>query len=291
MTLAQLMMNTNMNPYISVIVAVFNGERTLSQCLESITQQTCRDIELIVIDGGSSDESVSILKRNDSLIQYWISQPDRGVYHAWNKALQHAKGEWVCFLGADDFFWNKHVLKRMLDLLDQVSPNVDLVYGQVMLLTSDGTPIYPIGQGWGDIGAQLKKMMCIPHPGSMHRRTLFESHGLFDEAYRIAGDYEMFLRAFVDNQTQEFFIPDFVTVGMRHGGLSSNPRNSLLALREMRIAQKMHGVALPSGTWILAIILVCTRLLVWRVLGEKNGKTVIDIARRMMGLPAYWSKV
>jgi glycosyltransferase involved in cell wall biosynthesis len=278
-------------PQITVIVAVYNAQLTLQQCLDSITQQTCRSIELIVIDGGSSDESVSILKRNASFIDYWISEPDRGVYHAWNKALQCAKGEWICFLGADDYFWDKHVLMRMLDLLDQVPQNVNLVYGQVMLLTTDGKPIYPIGQGWDDVGAQLQKIMCIPHPGSMHRRILFEKHGMFDEAYKIAGDYEMFLRAFVGNQTQTLFIPEFVTVGMRHGGLSSNPHNSLVALREMRNAQKKHGVGSPSRSWILAIIRVYARLFVWRVLGEKNGKWVIDVARRMMGLPAYWSKV
>lgn len=278
-------------PQITIIVAVYNAQLTLQQCLESITQQTCRSIELIVIDGGSSDESVPILKRNVSLIDYWISEPDRGVYHAWNKALQHAKGEWICFLGADDYFWDKHVLTRMLDLLGQVPPNVNLVYGQVMLLTTAGKPIYPIGQALEDTGAQLAQMMCIPHPGSMHRRSFFEKHGVFDETYRIAGDYEMFLRAFVGNESQALFIPDFVTVGMRHGGLSSNPHNSLVALREMRNAQKKHGVGLPSLPWILANIRVYARLFVWRVLGEKNGKWVIDVARRMMGLPAYWSKV
>lgn len=276
---------------VTVIVAVFNSESTLQQCLNSIIQQTSAKVQLVVIDGGSLDGSVGILKRNDSAVNYWISEPDRGVYHAWNKALQHAKGEWICFLGADDYFWDEHVLKRMLDLLDQVPKNVNLVYGQVMLLTADGKPIYPIGQGWEDIGAQLQKMMCIPHPGAMHRRILFEKHGVFDEAYRIAGDYEMLLRVFVGNETQALYIPDFITVGMRHGGLSSNPKNSILAMREMRNAQKKHGVGLPSCSWISAIIRVYARLFFWKVLGEKNGKRFIDFARRKIGLPAYWSKV
>jgi glycosyltransferase involved in cell wall biosynthesis len=278
-------------PLVSVIIAVFNGEKTLQQCIDSIVNQNTIGLEIIVVDGGSTDGTLQILKSNNSSIGYWVSEPDRGVYHAWNKALIKARGEWICFLGADDYFWNENVLARLTPLLCQTPLNVDLVYGQVMLLTTAGKPIYPIGQALDDTGAQLAQMMCIPHPGSMHRRSFFEKHGVFDEAYRIAGDYEMFLRAFVGNESEALFIPDFVTVGMRHGGLSSNPHNSLIALREMRNAQKKHGVGLPSRSWILAIIRVYARLFVWRVLGERNGKWIIDVARRMMGLPAYWSKV
>jgi glycosyltransferase involved in cell wall biosynthesis len=278
-------------PFISIIIAAFNCQRTLQQCIDSIVGQTFQNFEIIIIDGGSTDGTLQVLKFNSPSIGYWISEADRGVYHAWNKALKNATGEWICFLGADDYLWGENVLGRISTLLCQVPLNIDLVYGQVMLLTTAGKPIYPTGQAWEDTGAQLKQMMCIPHPGSMHRRSFFEDHGMFDETYRIAGDYEMFLRAFAGNESQALFIPDFVTVGMRHGGLSSNPHNSLVALREMRIAQKAHGVGWPSRAWILAIIRVYARMFVWRVLGEKNGKRVIDVARRMMGLPAYWSKV
>lgn len=278
-------------PRISVIVAVFNAQSTLQQCLDSVTQQTYKNIELIAIDGGSTDESVDILKRNDSKIDYWISEPDRGVYNAWNKALEKASGDWICFLGADDYFWDADVLTKMADQLSRVAKETPLVYGQVMLLTASGESMYPIGQAWPDIHEQLKKMMCIPHPGAMHRKSFFNDNGSFDESYKISGDYELLLRGFSKSEAKVSFVSDLITVGMRHGGLSSDPQNSLLAMWEIRRAQKKYYQGLPDRTWVWGLIRIYVRSLVWRVLGDVAGKRVMDAARRIKGLPPYWSKV
>jgi hypothetical protein len=281
----------NTAPRISVVVAVFNGQNTLQQCIDSIVGQRYAHIEIIVIDGGSTDATASILKTNDSLITYWVSEPDRGIYHAWNKALQKATGDWICFLGADDFFWAPSVLATMAGQLIQAPPDVQLVHGQVMLLSAAGEPLYPIGQAWPDVGKQLRKMMCIPHPGAMHRRSFFDRHGVFDETFRIAGDYEMLLRGFADDGAQAFFIQNLVTVGMRHGGVSSNPANSLAAMQETRKAQKKHSNSLPDSVWIWGVMRIYVRLLVWKLVGESTGKRILDLARRMKGLPPYWTKV
>ena len=90
-------------PLISIVVSVFNGADTLQQCIDSVTDQTYPAVELIVIDGGSTDGTREILLRNASKLAYWVSEPDRGIYHAWNKALVHAQGDWISFLGADDY--------------------------------------------------------------------------------------------------------------------------------------------------------------------------------------------
>jgi glycosyltransferase involved in cell wall biosynthesis len=278
-------------PRISVIIAVFNAQSTLQQCLDSVVQQAYKNVELIVIDGGSTDGSLEILNRNAATIHYWVSEPDRGIYHAWNKALQKASGDWICFLGADDYFWTQNVLANVASRLSQLRSNIQLAYGQVMLLTASGEPIYPIGQAWPDIGSQLKKIMCIPHPGTMHRRSFFDMNGNFDETYRIAGDYEIFLRGLTETVAEAVFIPDLIIVGMRHGGLSSNPANSLLAMHEMRLAQKKYGQRWPDKIWVLAMLRIYGRFLVWRLVGERAGKRMIDFARRVKGLPPYWSKV
>ena len=89
-------------PRISVVIAVYNGAQTIQRALDSIFEQTYRDLEVVVIDGGSTDGTQAILEHNASQIAYWVSEPDRGVYNAWNKALDHVTGDWVCFLGADD---------------------------------------------------------------------------------------------------------------------------------------------------------------------------------------------
>ena len=91
-------------PLISIIVAVYNGEKTLQRCIDSVFSQTYPHKELIIIDGGSTDGTVDILQTNNDKITYWKSEPDNGIYQAWNKALDHAKSDWICFLGSDDYF-------------------------------------------------------------------------------------------------------------------------------------------------------------------------------------------
>ena len=105
-------MTSSPAPLISIIVAVFNGKETLQQCIDSVAQQTYQNKELIVIDGGSNDGTLDLLNQNSSRLT-WLSEPDSGVYSAWNKGLARAKGEWVCFLGADDFLWDANVLEQM----------------------------------------------------------------------------------------------------------------------------------------------------------------------------------
>ena len=91
-------------PLVSVITAVFNGQQYIVNCIESVLQQDYPYIEYIVIDGGSSDGTIDLLRQYDDRIAFWSSEPDRGVYDAWNKGLAIAQGEWICFVGADDEF-------------------------------------------------------------------------------------------------------------------------------------------------------------------------------------------
>ncbi|AMK75083.1 MULTISPECIES: glycosyltransferase family 2 protein [Methylomonas] len=281
-------METEDLPMISIIVAVYNGVNTLKQCIDSVLVQTFANKELIVIDGGSNDGTVDLLETNSTQISYWISEPDKGVYNAWNKALSEAKGEWICFLGADDYFWNNRVLEHLAQELVFVSSDISAVYGKVMLLNNQGDVLYPIGDPWGEVKHRFKQVMSIPHPGLMHRRSLFERWGRFDESFRIGGDYELLLREL--KSADAFFIPDIITVAMRQGGLSSTPSNSLESLMDARRAQKLHGQAFPGPIWISAVARVYIRLVLWEVLGEQLARKLIDLGRKLMGLPPYWTK-
>lgn len=275
-------------PLFTVIVAVFNGAKTLQQCIDSVAHQSYPNKELIIIDGGSNDGTVDLLKANNEQIKYWISEPDKGIYNAWNKGLLQAKGDWICFLGADDYFWDAQVLERMAELLEKLPPDIRVAYSQIMLLNNDGEALYPIGEPWGKIKDRFKQVMCIPHQGVMHRRSLFEQNGKFDESFRIAGDYELLLREL--KKGDAIFIPDLITTGMRQGGISSDPENTLVTMREFRLAQQMHGQRLPGLIWLAAMARVYVRLLLWRILGEGVTRKVLDLYRRMMGLPSYWTK-
>lgn len=277
------------SPVISIVVATYNNHTTLQQCIDSVVRQTYPHKELIVIDGGSSDGTVDLLKANQRAIAYWVSEPDRGIYHAWNKALVKAEGEWICFLGADDFIWDEHVLARMAGQLENLPPNICVAYGQIMLLNSQGDRLYTIGEPWERVKQRFQKSMCIPHPGMMHRRSLFEQHGEFDESFRIAGDYELLLREL--KIADALFVPEFVTVGMRQGeGESSHPASTLRLLHETRRAQRMHGQQFPSLSWLFSMMKVYLRLLLWRVFGELVARKTLDFGRRVMGQPAYWTR-
>ena len=282
-------MNSAKHPMISIIVATYNVVMTLQQCISSIVGQAYENIELIIIDGGSTDGTVELLEINNHLISYWISESDKGIYNAWNKGLLQAKGEWICFIGADDFILDTQVIERIAIQLAMIPSNINVAYGQIMLLNNFGENLYAIGEPWGKVKERFKQIMSIPHPGLMHRRSLFEQNGNFDESFRIGGEYELLLREL--KTADAVFIPDIITVGMRQGGLSSSPSNSIETLLEARRAQKMHGLPIPSLIWIVAITRVYFRLQLWNMLGEKRGKKLIDWVRKISGLPAYWTKI
>lgn len=278
----------NDTPHITVIVAVYNGVSTLKQCLDSIVNQSYKSVQLIVIDGGSTDGSVDIIREMSGDIYYWISEPDKGIYNAWNKGLAKATGDWVCFIGSDDYFVNVKVLENMALALMQVPLVINVVYGKIVLLGYQDEVLYEFGEPWGRVASKFKKTMCLPHPGLMHRRTAFLQYGEFDESFKIAADYDMLLRFLRDGVAQ--FVPNLTVVAMRQGGASSNPANTLLALSEVRDAQYKAGFILPSMTWMFAWFRALLRLIVWRIFGERNARRILDLGRHMMGLRPYWTK-
>jgi glycosyltransferase involved in cell wall biosynthesis len=275
-------------PRVSVLVAVFNGAKTLQRCIDSVAGQTYPDRELIVIDGGSRDGTREILERNTSKIAYWVSEPDHGVSHAWNKGLERARGDWICFLGADDYLWAPDVLERLAPALKRAYPPTRVVYGRVAIVNERGGEIIRAGEDWRTAGARLTDIMSLAHPGLMHHRSLFDAHGRFDESFRIAGDYELLLRELPRGGA--LFAPDIVVAGMQQGGISTAPSGSLAMMREMRRAQVVRGYAKPSKRWIAAYVKSWLRVWMWRVLGGRIAPYVFDLLRLLNGKPRYWTR-
>jgi glycosyltransferase involved in cell wall biosynthesis len=282
-------MSHGSRPLISIIVAVLNGKETLQQCIDSVAQQSYPNKELIVIDGGSKDGTLDLLNANREKITYWISEPDRGIYSAWNKGLAQAKGEWIYFLGADDFFWDAQALAQMSGRLEELPSSVQVAYGQIMLISAGGKVIQAFGEPWENLRDRFRQVMCIPHQGTMHRRSLFERHGKFDESFRIAGDYELLLRELKTGDA--VFIRDCIVAAMRVGGIGSTPANSLLVLRETRRAARMHGQALPGWFYLKAMGKEYFRLLLWMAFGGRLARKLLDLRRRIRGLPPYWTNI
>ena len=217
-------------PTVSVIVAALNAAASLPRCIDSVSNQDGVTTELIVIDGGSQDRTAQILQGSTGSVDYWESEPDRGVYHAWNKALRRATGTWVCFLGADDRLAEPTTLKSLVEAGER--EEAGLVCSRVRYEAFEKSGDLVIGQPWS--WSKMVSFMCVAHPGLLHRRTLFEQLGEFSEEYRIAGDYEFLLR--LGEKVSAAFV-DEVSVNVGGAGLSSDTPGTL---REVRLIQSRH---------------------------------------------------
>jgi glycosyltransferase involved in cell wall biosynthesis len=224
-------------PLVTVVTAVFNGQAYLAGCLESVLRQDYPNIEHIVLDGGSSDGTVDVLRQYDDRIAYWKSEPDKGVYDAWNKALVEARGEWICFLGVDDELLPGALSAYMA--LAANNPQAEYLSSQVSWAHPSGYE-RTSGKPWA--WPEFSRWMCVAHVGSMHRRTLYDRLGAYDTSYPSAADYELLLRA--RGQLNAAYMP-ITTVMMRAGGVSDDS-SALVEAKRAKIAAGGRNKALAE---------------------------------------------
>lgn len=270
---------------VSVIVAVRNGAKTIQDCLDSVAAQRGVRLELVVIDGASTDGTASILGRNAAQIASWCSEPDDGIYAAWNKGLRRARGEWICFLGCDDTFHDAETLHSLVSAA-QDARACRIVYGKMKLMTTEGRVAETVGQPWRESRQAFLDGFMIPHPGTLHHRSVFEHLGGFDEDYQIAGDYELLLRVLRDEQP--LFV-DRVVVNMRLGGKSVRPQTIHRALQEVRRARRKHGLRDTPGRLTRALIAARIGAIVHRLLGDAVFAWLADLYRAIRGRPRIWT--
>jgi glycosyltransferase involved in cell wall biosynthesis len=270
-------------------MALYNSASTLEKCLQSVRAQTYSNKELIVIDGGSTDGGIDILSRNLDLIDYWESKPDRGIYHAWNKALDHVIGEWVHFLGADDYFPDPHVLELVAEKLRTCDPGIRVVYGMEALVSSSGDTLEVRGDDWDRISARFLSEGCLPHTAAFHHISMFADLGRFDESFRIGGDYELLLRELKDGQA--LFLPELVVKAVTCSGVSMNWDSSLASIKENARARKKNGIFPYRPAWLLLVLKALFKKLVKRTAGDSLNRRMVDLYRRLTGRPAVWTKI
>ncbi len=172
------------------MVALLNRRATLERCLDSVIGQSYGARELVVIDGGSTDGSLELLRSRGAAIAHWESAPDRGLYHAFNKALGKSTGEWIYFLGADDYLWDRQALEKIAPHLAHAAPQHRVVYAQANFVTTAGEVLETMGAPWEGHRRRFLQGFMIPHQATFHHRSLFEERGGFDEGFRMGGDYE-----------------------------------------------------------------------------------------------------
>ncbi len=231
-------------PHITIITATLNCAGTLRDTLESVLAQTFCDYEYIVVDGGSQDETLKIIKEYEPRFSgklKWTSEPDKNLYDALNKGIGMAMGDVVGILNADDFYSSPNILVTVARTMED--RNIEAVYGDVHYVRreeTDKTVRYyssRIFRPW------LMRLGFMPaHPSFYCRRECFLTHGLYDTSFRVAADFELLLRIIYLGHIHMRYLPlDFVT--MRRGGISSSGMRSYLQImRDHLRALKKNGV-------------------------------------------------
>lgn len=240
--------NLNPLPKISIIVALKNRESTIKRCLDSLFQQDYENLEVIIIDGGSTDQSLSIIKENYLNKNYTLSsENDSGIYSAFNKGIQKSTGDWILFIGSDDFLLHSRVFTIVAPILAQIQNKTRIAYAQTMMFQPSHSLIqselkwesYPRGEPWNKIKSFSTDRMVIPHTSTFHHKDLFKKIGLFNESFKIAGDFELLIRAL--KYFEPFFIQELISAASL-GGVSSEKKNTSILLKEMQLARKLNGI-------------------------------------------------
>lgn len=211
---------------LSVITINFNNKPGLEKTVRSVMSQTFIDFEYIIVDGGSTDGSLDIIQQNVGAIDTWMSETDKGIYHAMNKGVMIAKGEYLLFLNSGDWFCNDEVL----EVFTKDTNGYDIIYGDQYCHYSDGK----IGEDkFPDTLTfyYLGYLNSLPHQATLIRRNTLIEHGMYDESMRMNADWKFFMLAVFKYQCRYLHKPLFV-VNFDKEGLSSDPDQFYLRDKE-----------------------------------------------------------
>ncbi|MBC7425285.1 MAG: glycosyltransferase [Bacteroidia bacterium] len=226
---------------ISIITVVYNAESTIAQCVESVLSQEHPDIEYIVVDGNSKDNTINVLEPYRNKISHLVSEPDKGLYDAMNKGIRLATGDIVGILNADDFYASNQVLNYVNSQF--TNSDIEGLCTDVAIYKNENftKPFrYYSAQSFSTwqfiIGIQP------PHPGFFVKKNCYDKFGLYDPEYRIAGDFELLLRFIKINKIKTVY-NNFLSVKMRDGGLSASGFKSKVKMNKEDLkALKKHGI-------------------------------------------------
>ncbi len=225
---------------LSIITVSFNSEKTIRQTIESVLSQNYSDVEYIVIDGASKDNTVKILEEfKDKLI--FISEPDKGIYDAMNKGISLASGDYIGTIGSDDFYPDNNVLSKIVACLKQ--NKTDSLYGDIQYVNPENdTKIVRNRKAGEYIINNLLKGWMPPHPTIYVKKNILQEYGMFNVNFKCSGDYELMLRILFKNKISTIYLPE-VLMTMRNGGTSTATyKNRLIANKEDRLAWKLNRI-------------------------------------------------
>lgn len=229
------------SPLITIIIATYNSCQTIKHALQSVKDQTFQDWECLVVDGASKDDTIKIVKEfstQDSRFRY-ISEPDNGIYDAFNKGWRNARGEWIYYLGSDDWL-EKDGLAGMAHEIDE---NYAIISGDTNLIRTDGT-MRVLKSGMPNLGC---------HQGMIMQRSVMEEMGGFDMKYTIISDYDLIVR--ILNAGKGMKLVHETVANFQIGGTSQSLKNFMTYAKERyEINIKFKMLKHPHLSWMKTIL-------------------------------------
>lgn len=234
--------SNNIKPTISIIAAAYNCANTIESSILSILPQLSEAIEFIIIDGGSRDNTIDIIKKYENYLAYWKSEEDEGIYDAWNKAIIKSKGTFIAFIGLDDYLCENYASAYLP--IAQEDTKIDFISSK-MIINNTQKMIFGYPWEW----QSFKKQMNVVHPGSLHNRSLFETYGMYSMDFKIAGDYEFLLR--IGNKLNTKFINAPTVIFSLEG--VSNTKSFQLAreIRKAKLKNKSRSILMINIEFLM----------------------------------------
>lgn len=226
---------------ISIITVSYNSGKTIQTAIESVLSQDYPQIEYIVVDGHSTDNTVEVIKSYSTKIDKWISEPDQGIYDAMNKAIQLATGEVVGILNSDDFYYDSTIISTVMEVFK--TQTIDAVFGDLVFV--DANNLSKIVRKYSSKGWTPRKFaygFMPAHPTFFVKRSLYNEVGLFKTNYPIGSDYELLIRFLYKHKIKYQYI-NKVMVNMRKGGAStSGLKSNFILNRDILNACRENGI-------------------------------------------------
>ena len=231
-------------PKITIITVCFNSIKTIQDTIDSIRSQDYKNIEYIVIDGGSLDGTIGVIEENLDIIDYYMSEPDKGIYDAMNKGILAANGDIIGILNSDDFYPNQFIISNIIKSFK--NQDCDAVYGDLVYVDEKNTK--EIVRYWkADTynTTKIKNGWMLPHPTFFVKSSIYKRFGLYNIDLKQAADYDMILRLVYKFNIDVIYIP-MILVNMRMGGVSNMTLlQRLKANKEDSLAWKNNGLKKP----------------------------------------------
>ncbi|MDC0988826.1 glycosyltransferase family 2 protein [Candidatus Pelagibacter sp.] len=243
---------------ISIITVSYNSENFIESCINSIISQSYKDIEYIIIDGSSKDNTLKIIQRYSRYVSTIVSEPDKGIYDAMNKGIKIAKGEIIGFLHSDDMYKNENVLSKVAKIFKN-NASLDACYADLIYVKKINTS--RIVRYWKSskfIKGSFSKGWSPPHPTFFVRRSVYERYGNFNLKYPIVSDIELMMRLLEVHNIQTQYLNE-IWIKMRLGGLSNKNFKSILK-QNKDILRALRSHALSNNLIIFAINKILSRV-------------------------------